>query len=65
VGRMTRYAISAGAGALIIAVAAANFDEGGLLIGAVFGLAAAYLTHEYLTRRAEEKLTREKWKDYE
>jgi multisubunit Na+/H+ antiporter MnhE subunit len=47
------------------ALSAANFGEIGLIAGAVFGLAATYLTFEYLTRRAEEKLTREKWRDYE
>lgn len=62
---MVRLALALAAGAFVFALAAANFGEAGLLIGAVFGLATSYLGYEYLTRRAEAKLTREKWKDYE
>lgn len=60
-----RAAVSCGLGAFVWAFAAANLGEVGLIAGAVFGLGLAYLSYEYLTRRAEEKLTRDKFKDYE
>jgi hypothetical protein len=52
-------------GAFVWAQPAANFGEIGLIAGAVFGLAATHLAFKYLTGRAEDKLTREKWRDYE
>lgn len=64
-GFWVRLSISFLAGGLVLALAAANIAEVGVLIGAVFGLATAYLVYELLTRRAEAHLTREKWKDYE
>jgi multisubunit Na+/H+ antiporter MnhE subunit len=62
---IVRAAVSLALGAFVWAFAAANLGEVGLILGAVFGLGLAYLSYEYLTRRAEEKLTRDKWKDYE
>lgn len=64
-GPTVRFALSLAAGGLVWAFCAANLGEVGMIAGAVFGLAAGYLSYEYLTRRAEERLTREKWKDYE
>lgn len=64
-GFWARLLVSFSVGGFVLALAAANFAEVGVLIGAVFGLATAYLVYELLTRRAEARLTREKWKDYE
>jgi hypothetical protein len=62
---IARAALASALGAFVWAMAAANLGEVGVIAGGVFGLGAAYLAYEYLTRRAEEKLTRDKWKDYE
>jgi multisubunit Na+/H+ antiporter MnhE subunit len=64
-GNNRRILIAIAAGALVWAFLAANLGEIGVIGGAVFGFAAFYLTHAYLARRAEDRLTREKWKDYE
>lgn len=60
-----RLGLSIGAGALIWALLAANLGEVGVIAGAVFAFGAAYLVYEWLTRRAEQELMRDKWKDYE
>lgn len=62
---MARFLLASALGALIWAISAANFGEVGLIAGAVFGFGGFYIAHAYLIRRAEDRLTREKWKDYE
>ena len=64
-GQNSRLLIAITVGAFVWAFFAANLAEIGAIIGAIFGFAAFYLTHAHLTRRAEDRLTREKWKDYE
>lgn len=64
-GRYIRFAASIAAGLFVYAFVAANFGESGPIIGAVFGLAAAYLGFEFLTRRSEAHLTRDKARNYE
>jgi multisubunit Na+/H+ antiporter MnhE subunit len=64
-GRYARLGLACLAGAFVWAFLAANLGEIGAIAGAVFGFGAFYVAHAYLTRRAEDRLTRDKFKDYQ